>query len=183
MAPKCGENCPISGRRKIRKSLSRLWLSWFFGPEYLGGRFGYFLFFFCSGEGESGGNREGGGVRFLLKIPGGGGVVFQEGRGGEGAGRVFAGNWRGGGAKYFFSGPKCPPRYGIAIPYGAIRGYSAGATTITCQPAALINFDLFDLCVRPGLAYVSDARPHVSGEDWGCAFLRGRSECHFKRGF
>ena len=25
-----GENCPISGRRKSRKILSRLWLSWFF---------------------------------------------------------------------------------------------------------------------------------------------------------
>ena len=42
--------------------------------------------------------------RFLLKIPGGGGL--QEGRGG-GAGRVSAANlgiWEGGGAKYFFRG-------------------------------------------------------------------------------
>ena len=59
-----------------------------------GGRFGYF---FCSGEGEVRGDREGGGVGFLLKIPGRGGVS-QEG-GGNG----------GGGAKYSFSGPKCPP--------------------------------------------------------------------------
>ena len=29
IAPKCGE-WPISGRRKMRKILSRLWLSWFF---------------------------------------------------------------------------------------------------------------------------------------------------------
>ena len=28
MAPKCGENCPISGWRKKRRILSRLWLSW-----------------------------------------------------------------------------------------------------------------------------------------------------------
>ena len=27
--PKCGENCPISGRRKKRRILSRLWLWWF----------------------------------------------------------------------------------------------------------------------------------------------------------
>ena len=52
----------------------------------------------------------GGGGIFLLKIPGGG--VSRRGRG-RGAGRVSAVNWRiwgGGGAKYFFSGPKCPPR-------------------------------------------------------------------------
>ena len=30
MAPKCGEICPISGQRKRRRILSRLWLSWFF---------------------------------------------------------------------------------------------------------------------------------------------------------
>ena len=33
MAPKRGENCPISGRRKKRRILSRLWLSWFFQPR------------------------------------------------------------------------------------------------------------------------------------------------------
>ena len=33
MAPRCGENCPTSGQRKKRSILSRLWLSWFFGPE------------------------------------------------------------------------------------------------------------------------------------------------------
>ena len=52
----------------------------------------------------------GGGGRFLLKIPEGGGGVSRSGRG---AGRVSAANWgfweQGGGAKYFFSGPKCPP--------------------------------------------------------------------------
>ena len=30
IAPKCGENCPISERRKKRRILSRLWLLWFF---------------------------------------------------------------------------------------------------------------------------------------------------------
>ena len=29
---------------------------------------------------------------------------------GRAAGRVSAANWGGGGAKYFFSGPQCPPR-------------------------------------------------------------------------
>ena len=29
IAPKCGENCPVSRRRKKRRILSRLWLSWF----------------------------------------------------------------------------------------------------------------------------------------------------------
>ena len=42
-----------------------------------------------------------GGGRFLLRIPGGGGVS-QEG------GRVSAGNFLLGGAGYFFSGPDCP---------------------------------------------------------------------------
>ena len=70
--------------------------------------------FFCSGEGkgESGATGREGGRFFFLKIPGGGGVI-QEGVGvGEGTGRVSAGNLGelGGGAKYFFSGPKCPPR-------------------------------------------------------------------------
>ena len=76
----------------------------------LGGRFGYFLFFFCSGEGKRESEAPGGeGGRFLLKIPGGG--VSRAG--GGGAGRVFAGNL-GRGAKYFFSGSKFPPRCIIA---------------------------------------------------------------------
>ena len=33
-APKSGENCPISGRRKRRSILSRLWLSWFFRSAF-----------------------------------------------------------------------------------------------------------------------------------------------------
>ena len=78
----------------------------------LGGRFGYFLFFSVRGGGRGVRGARGGweGIGCLLKIPeGGGGGVSP---GGGGAGRVSAANWgilRGGGAKYFFSGPKRPP--------------------------------------------------------------------------
>ena len=59
------------------------------------------------------GGRGGGGTIFIENFrrggsPGGGG-------GGRGAGRVFAGNWVGGGGKYFFSGPKFPPRLECAL--------------------------------------------------------------------
>ena len=54
----------------------------------LGGRFGYFLFFSARGRGRGSLGRQGG-VFFLLKIPGGGGVCQE---GGEGAGRVSAGS-------------------------------------------------------------------------------------------
>ena len=79
----------------------------------LGGRFGYFLFFLLwEGEGGvRGAGRQGGSV-FLLKIPGGGGSP-EDGRGPRGREGVCSelGNFRGGGgAKYFFSVPKCPPR-------------------------------------------------------------------------
>ena len=67
----------------------------------LGGRFGYFLFFFCSGRGKGGFEAPGGGgIHHLLKIPGGVGS-----RRGRGAGRVSAANWGlwgGGGANFFF---------------------------------------------------------------------------------
>ena len=84
----------------------------------LGGRFGYFLFFLLRGE-EGGvrGEREGGGSAFSLKIPGGGGVPGEGGRGRggrEGVCREFGGIcWWGG--KYFFSGPKCPPSCGSGV--------------------------------------------------------------------
>ena len=57
------------------------------------------IFYFSvrgSGKGESeapGGGRD----DFVLKIPGGGGVSQVGGGGGGGSGRVFAGNWGGGG--------------------------------------------------------------------------------------
>ena len=67
------------------------------------------FYFFCSGEGKGEAPGGGGGGEFLLKIPGKGrGFPGGWGRGGQGAGWVFAGIW-GGGAKYLFSGPKFPP--------------------------------------------------------------------------
>ena len=66
------------------------------GKPKLGGRFGYSLFFSAGeGKGESG-------------ATGGGGSVFIE-KGGA-RGRECVCRESGGGAKYFFSGPKCPPR-------------------------------------------------------------------------
>ena len=48
MAPKCGENVPTSGRRKKKNvescRVSRLWLSWFFGPDSLPGHQAFPLF-------------------------------------------------------------------------------------------------------------------------------------------
>ena len=58
--------------------------------------FRYFLFFLLGGgEGGVQGDREGGGVGFLLKIPGG--VGGSPWTGGEGAEMVSAGNFFGGG--------------------------------------------------------------------------------------
>ena len=76
---------------------------------HLGGRFAYFLlFFFCSGEGKGESEEPGGGGRFSIENPRRGGGCLPSGWGrAEG---VFAGNLGGGGAKYFFAGPKCPPR-------------------------------------------------------------------------
>ena len=67
------------------------------------------FYFFCLGEGKGArGARKGfGGVSILLKIPGGGGSPRREEGGGRGTWRVSAGSL--GGAKYFFSGLKCPP--------------------------------------------------------------------------
>ena len=62
--------------------------------------------FFCSGEGKGvRGPRKGvGGVGFLLKMPGGGGVSQQRGGGGaEGPGGCLRGIW-GGGVNIFFRG-------------------------------------------------------------------------------
>ena len=63
----------------------------------------FFIFFAREGEGESEA-LGGGGISFLLKVPGGGGVL-QDGRGG-GTGRVSAAKlfffWEGGGLNIFF---------------------------------------------------------------------------------
>ena len=79
----------------------------FFGSflaGFPGGRFRYFLFFLLrsgEGKGESGATGREGGSVFLLKIPGGGGVVSQRGwegaRGPGGCLQGIWGNWGGGG--------------------------------------------------------------------------------------
>ena len=78
-------------------------------------------FIFWLGEGEGGvrGAGAGGGpVFFFLKAPGGGRPAGAEGPGGaEGPEGVCGelGNFGGGGAKYFFSGPKCPPSLELSL--------------------------------------------------------------------
>ena len=68
------------------------------------------FFFFARGRGKgSPRRREGWGMIFYWKSQEGG-LPGGWGRGARGAGRVFAGNVGGGGAKYFFFGPKFPPR-------------------------------------------------------------------------
>ena len=44
------------------------------------------------------------GARFFIEIPGRGGSPGRVGAGGQGAGRVFAGNFGGGGLNIFFRG-------------------------------------------------------------------------------
>ena len=68
-----------------------------------------FIFLLGGGEGGVRGERVGV-VSFLLQIPGGG--VSREGGGASGPGGCLPKIW-GGGAKYFFSGPKCPPRTNV----------------------------------------------------------------------
>ena len=95
----------IRGAVKIRELLSER-ITWW--------TFRIFFIFFLLGKGEGGvrGVGTGGVVGFLLKMPGEGGFS-RRGRGLRGWEGVCGklGNWGGGGrAKYFFSGPKCPPR-------------------------------------------------------------------------
>ena len=75
------------------------------------------MFFSAPERGRGNPERQGGrgGSAFSSKSQEGGGVSPR--RGWEGARRVSAGNlgeW--GGAKYFFSGPKCPPRLVTLVP-------------------------------------------------------------------
>ena len=63
----------------------------------LGGRFGYSIYFSCSGEGKGESKEPGGGEgRFFIEDPRGGGLPGGRGGGGRGSGRVFAGNGGGG---------------------------------------------------------------------------------------
>ena len=92
-------------KKKLEKSL------FLFSPNRTNTDVSDIFYFFClaAGKGSSEAPGQGGGVRFLLKIPEGGGVWERGwGAGGRGAGGCLRGNW-GGGAKYFCSGPKFPP--------------------------------------------------------------------------
>ena len=62
------------------------------------------------GEGEVQGDREGGGVGFLLKIPRGGGVSPREGGGARGLGGCLQRFW---GAKIFFFGAETPAKISL----------------------------------------------------------------------
>ena len=70
----------------------------------------FFIFFLLGGGKErvrGAGRGEGG--NFLWKIRGGGGSSLWVGAGGERGREGVCWELGGGGAKYFFSGPKCPP--------------------------------------------------------------------------
>ena len=78
------------------------------------------IFYFFSagrGKGEFEAAGRGGGVRFFIENPTEGGGL-QEGKGPRGqeggCGREL-GIFGGGGAKYFFSGPKCPPSNSVIV--------------------------------------------------------------------
>ena len=98
------------------------------------------IFYFFSARGGGRGSprrRPGGGDggSFFIEKPRRGGL--QDGRGRE-AGRVSAANWEfwgGGGAKYFFSRPKCPPSVTIQYSTGVCTGLQARLTNLPspCQ--------------------------------------------------
>ena len=78
---------------------------------FLGGRLGYFLFFSFPGRGRGGWcPRRWLERRYFFKREGGGGGSEEEAREGEGRWGNVCGEG-GGGAKYFFGGPKCPPSF------------------------------------------------------------------------
>ena len=89
------DSLPISDPHLPPPKLERQWL---------GGRFGYILFFLLGGgaKGVRGAGR-GGGEGFLWKIPGVGGAVFRAGGGGGWEG-VCGEFWGGGGLNIFFRG-------------------------------------------------------------------------------
>ena len=92
-----------------RKNRPETFFSWETPRQYnfekkiFGGRFGYFLFFFCSGRGKWESEAPGrGGFGFFIENPRRGGGVQEEGlRGREGVCGEL-GNFEGWGAKYFF---------------------------------------------------------------------------------
>ena len=117
----CLELAEKGGNRASPRPSSKVSHDGFLLSEHvLGGHFGYFLFFFgLEGKGNSGATGRGGGsVRFLLKIPGEGGLSQKE-RGGGGREGVCGGS---GGAKCIcFAGPKFPPvLMALSAPIGYI---------------------------------------------------------------
>ena len=121
MARASSLNCLFSCRNPYRTphSLSCLppFNCPFFSPRrLLGGRSGYFYFFFCLGRGmgEFEAPEGEGGIGFQLKIPRGEGVS-RRGRGQEGV-CCELGNFGGGGLNIFFSGPKRPPEKCFVAP-------------------------------------------------------------------
>ena len=72
--------------------------------------------FFCSGQGKgkSRATGRGGGVRFSVENPTGGGRRSRRMGGGGGREGVCSELGAGGGSKYFFPGPKRPPRLDVA---------------------------------------------------------------------
>ena len=98
-----------SAHASVHESAHKSWLLCIIIPYKAGWTFRIFFIFFCSGEGK--GESEalgGGGGRFFIENLRRGGGVLPAGRGGGGPGGCLRGI-RGGGAKYFFSGPKFPP--------------------------------------------------------------------------
>ena len=96
--------CRYASWRALK--LQKLWRN-----ANLGGRFGYFVLFFCSGRGGRGEAEVPGGRGDLLKSQERGGGVLPDGRA-RGAGkclRRIVEFWGGGGGLNFFWGPKCPP--------------------------------------------------------------------------
>ena len=105
------------------------------------------IFYFLSARGGRRGSprRREGGHRvffFLVKIPGGRGGPFQT-RGAEGPGgflRRIGEFGGGGGAKYFFSGPKCPPSLvirGRLVPNASWMFFWGGTPTWSCKNTLL----------------------------------------------
>ena len=75
----------------------------------IGGRFEYFLLFFCLGQGESEVPGTGGGRLFIESPRRGGSPTRGGGGGGEGSRGCLQGFFGGELNVFFFSGPKCPP--------------------------------------------------------------------------
>ena len=108
----------VSAPAQIQENIpGELFMYWFRARGYVWWTFWIFFFFFLLGEGEGGirGAGEGGGWRLFIENPRrGGGLPGRWGQGGDGAGRVFAGN--GGGGNFFFGAEEFPPNHMFGKP-------------------------------------------------------------------